>query len=486
MVALSSFDKLTHAEKWVYVRTHQNTLVGRLLIGVHSTGVYCLPTCTAREPKAENVRFYTSEADAQAAGLRPCRRCRPDYFYRDYDPDLERLSTLIDALRRDPANFAGLEAMATASGIGVTKLHTLFRQHYHTTPAAYLARTRLAAARQMLADPGRQVIEVAYAAGYESLSAFHHNFRKAMGLSPGDFQRLGKDTSFTIALPGNYVSWVPLKLLGRDPESCIERVTGQNAVKALHIGANTVLLHMEWRAGQVRCRVEAAHPLDTASMQQVHAAALSMLGYQANPAGFERLVAGRADLTRLIEGRHGLRIPLFADSFEGITWAIIGQQVNLAFAYRLRRHLAALCGQPTGQGLQAHPTPQAVAGLDYADLTQRQFSRSKAEYLIDTARLLVSGELALNPFDAASQAEKRLRAVRGFGPWATNYVLMRALGYSDCVPLGDTGLSTALQRYYQLERRPNARETADLLRSFSPYRSLATYHLWLSLGDEPV
>ena len=486
MVALPSLDRLSHAEQLAYIRVNRKAFVGRLLIGVMSTGIYCLPSCMAREPKPENVRFFKTEEEAQAAGLRPCRRCHPDYFYRDYDPDSESLAALVEAMRREPGAFSGVDNMVASSGIGVTKLHALFRQHYHTTPAIYLSRVRIATACAVLADPNRRVIDAAYAAGYKSLSAFHDNFRKAMGLSPKDYQQLGKTNEFTITLPEDYLPWVTLKLLGRDADSIIERVSGKQAIKALSINSKPLLLHMEWTDREVRCRVDSSVPLSTAAMQSVHCAAIRMLGFWTNPTAFERAVSANPDHARLIDGRRGMRIPLYADMFEAVTWAIVGQQVNLAFAYKLRRELAQLSGTPAGAGLVAHPTPEAVSALDYADLTSRQYSRRKAEYLIDTARLVASVQLQLDPLGAASQVEKQLLAVRGLGPWSVNYIMMRALGHANCVPFGDTGLTTALQRLYQLDHRPDVAETADLMQPFEPYRSLATYHLWLSLGANPV
>jgi 3-methyladenine DNA glycosylase/8-oxoguanine DNA glycosylase len=64
--------------------------------------------------------------------------------------------------------------------------------------------------------------------------------------------------------------------------------------------------------------------------------------------------------------------------------------------------------------------------------------------------------------------------------------MMRALGFADCVPLGDTGLSTGLQRFFALDHRPGAQEVATLMEPFAPFRSLATYHLWMSLGVNPA
>ncbi len=484
MVTLSVLDSLSHAEQLDYIRANRKAFMGKLLIGVHSTGIYCLPTCTAREPKAENVRLYRTEADAQAEGLRPCRRCHPDHFYRDYDPDLECLTNTVKALQANVYTFAGVDDVLEATGIGTTKLNALFRQHYHTTPAAFLSRTRIAAACRLLDDPACQITDVAYNVGYESLSAFHDNFRKATGISPKDYQRLGNH--FTLTLPENYLSWVTLKLLGRDPDSLIERVNGNHAIKALTVGSQPVLVEMDWYDQQVDCHVESAQALDTRAMHSIHAAITRMLGFALNPAPFERQIAGSPDLARLTKGRIGLRIPMSGDVFEGITWAIVGQQVNLAFAFKLRRALAELCGEAAGKGFCAHPSPERVAALDYTDLTDRQFSRKKAEYLIDTARLIVSGNLLIDPQSTATEIEKRLHAVRGLGPWSVNYIMMRALGFADCVPLGDTGLSTGLQRFFALDHRPGAAEVGDLMQPFAPYRSLATYHLWMSLGANPA
>ncbi len=488
--ALNTFDTfggLTHEEQWQYVQGHRQALVGKLLIGVLSTGIYCLPICTARQPKIENIRFFRSESDAQAAGLRACRRCHPDYFYRDYDPDFEALLALVDAIQDSPAAFNGLDSMTAASGIGGTKLTALFRQHYHTTPAAFLSRVRIATACHLLAeaDAARPIIDIAYESGYESLSAFYDNFRKATGLSPKDYQSLGKSNAFSVALPENYLTWVTRNQLGRDPESQAERVTDNRMVKALCLPSGPVRIHMEWCADSVAVRVDSAQSLDFAAMHTVHSAVIRMLGLATNPAPFERYVQADPRLARLIEGRQGLRIPLNADIFEGIAWAIIGQQVNLPFAYKLRRALIEICGQTAGDGMIAHPTAEAVAKLDYADLTSRQYSRRKAEYLIDTARLIADGKLNVDPFGAASQVEATLMDVRGLGKWSVNYIMMRALGFANCAPLGDTGLSTALQRFFNLDHRPGADETERWMEPFAPYRSLATLHLWLTLREVP-
>jgi len=209
----------------------------------------------------------------------------------------------------------------------------------------------------------------------------------------------------------------------------------------------------------------------------VRKVAVRLLGLASDPKPFERLH------TDLVEGRRGLRIPLTATVFESIAWAIVGQQVNLAFAFKLRRVLVELA---SGKGdLVPHPDAAQVARLDYSDLTARQYSRRKAEYLIDTARLIANGALDAEAMaeQPANEVRERLLAVRGFGEWTTNYVMMRGCGFENCLPLGDTGVTTSLQRFFALDHRPGREETEELMRRFEPYRSLATFHLWMRLHD---
>jgi 3-methyladenine DNA glycosylase/8-oxoguanine DNA glycosylase len=146
-----------------------------------------------------------------------------------------------------------------------------------------------------------------------------------------------------------------------------------------------------------------------------------------------------------------------------------------------------LAGIAAGERLRAHPEAAAVAALDYEDLTRRQFSRRKAEYIIDTARAIAAGDVDLDALAAGSApaAERRLLDVRGIGPWSAQYMLMRGFGFGDCVPAGDSGLATALARFFRLEERPDATGTRRLMERFAPYRTLATFHLWTSLGESP-
>lgn len=457
---------------------------GRFLTGVVTTGIYCLPSCPARKPLPENVRFFATEMEALAAGLRPCRRCRPDLFYEGRDLDLERLEGLLAEVAREPAEFPDVASLAAASGFGVTKLATLARRHYHATPLALLQRLRVTWAAERLLAGRDRLLDVGFEAGWESPSALHAAFRRLTGLSPGGYRRLASEDEILLRLPSRYRVEDTLAYLGRDPESPTERVRGRTAARALLLAGGPARVTVELAAGHARCRLEADRTLSAGERAAAHAALVRWLAIdgEAGPSGRR----GRDALwRRLLRRRPGLRVPRTPTVFEGLTWAIVGQQVNLPFAYRLRRRAIELAGERLDPWLVCHPTPERLAELEPAELTGRQYSRRKAEYLLGAARRAADGELDLEalPAGSATRAGDRLAALRGVGPWTVQYVLMRSCGFADCLPASDVALARAVAGFFALEGRPEAEEVQRLLAPFAPHRSLATFHLWSLLGD---
>ena len=384
-----------------------------------------------------------------------------------------------------PGRFRSVAALAKALGLAMPALETLFLTHAHVEATTWLQAARArAAGTLLLCGPAGAVGE---ACGFPSPEAFETGFTRATGLAPAAYQALGRTAAFTLALPPGYRVEDMLAYHGRDPLSLSERVSGTTLTKGVVLEGREAVLEMAFRGAAVHCRVLAPSAPGAPAMAQAHRRAVRMLGLGTDPAAFERSVAGLG-LGRLVASRPGLRIPLTADVWESLVWAILGQQVNLAFAYSLRRRLTGLCGGTTDQGLRVHPTPAAVAALEPEQLKPLQFSRSKAEYVIGLARKVATGELPLEalPDGAATAAAARLAAERGIGPWTAHYVLMRGCGFGDCVPLGDAGLTLALQRQHQLDHRPTVKETAALMAPFAPHRSLATFHLWASLKGVPA
>lgn len=470
--------RMTDTRMYERVLASDASCNGRFFLGVLTTGIYCLPGCRARKPKRENVRFFPSCEAARAAGLRPCRKCHPDDFARGADPVLESVETLVGEVRARPADFRDARAIIRRSGFGASRVFELFRQHYHLTPADLLVRARLSCAKARLLSTDRALADVAADAGFESLSVFHAHFRRHTGLTPGDYRQLRDYSTFTVQLPADYPLPYLRRALSRDPHSLTERLEGNDYICATRIDDTPVLLRLQLEPSAVQVDVDCVEP--TAGIAaQAHAVVAGLLGLNQDADGFARL-AKKLGLARLVKGRPGLRLSQTHSIFEGLLWAIIGQQINFAFACQLRRRLIEHAGTPLADGLWAPPTPAEVAALQPADLVALKFSRQKAAYVIDTARLVVEGKLDLAGLASlsATRAERTLLAVRGLGPWSVNYLMMRALGFTDCVPYGDTGVTSGLQSLLKLELRPDVDATRRLMTPFAPYRSLATAHLW--------
>jgi AraC family transcriptional regulator of adaptative response / DNA-3-methyladenine glycosylase II len=447
---------------------------GRFFFGVTTTGIYCLPSCKARKPKPENTRFFPTAEAARAAGLRACKKCHPDDFARGADPVLESIEQLVAEIRQNPASFKDARAIVKRSGFGPTRLFELFRQHYHATPADVLVRARLEIAKRALLTTDIALAEIAFAAGFESLSVFHEHFRGFNGLTPLAYRELRSTTSFEIALPAGYPLAYFKRTLGRDPHSLTERLDADVYTTVARLGPeqSPALLTLHFSPTQVRAEVSAHAP-------EAHALVIALLGLDQDAAAFTRL-ARKLGLARLVAGRTELRVAQTSSVFDGLLWAIIGQQINLPFAFQLKHRLIALASRPFSDGLYAPPTAAEIARLDPEQLKPLQFSRSKATYVIDTACLIVSGQLNLTDLRtmSATRAERTLLAIRGLGPWSVNYLMMRSLGFADCVPLGDTGVTSGLQSLLMLDERPDIEATKRLMSVFSPHRSLATAHLW--------
>ncbi len=465
--------RLTNATMYARVLAEDASYNGRFFTGVLTTGIYCLPACKARKPKLSNVRFFPTCEAARAAGLRACKKCHPDDFARGADPVLETIETLVGEVRARPAAFADARTIVRRSGFGATRVFELFRLHYHTTPADLLLRARLDQAKRQLLDSSASLAVIAQDAGFESLSAFHENFRRWNGLTPAAYRELGDSTAFTVSLPEGYPLPYLRRALSRDVHSVTERLVGDRYIAVVQLSDGPALLKLRLSPDTLHAEIFRG------SAAEAHAIVVGLAGLDEDAAAFARL-ARKLGLGRLVAGRPELRISRTPTIFDGLLWAIIGQQINFTFACLLKRRLIERSSAVFADGLHAPPTPVAVAALEPADLLPLQFSRQKADYVVATARLITGGQLDLTALRtmSATRAERTLLAVRGLGPWSVNYLMMRSLGFPDCVPLGDTGVTSGLQALLKLDERPDIDATRRLMAVFSPHRSLATTHLW--------
>lgn len=468
--------KLPEPFSWSREEARRGKFDGKFLIGVKTTGIYCLPSCPTHPPKKENVTLFHTEAECLAVGLRACKRCRPDLFYRGEDENIALFDGLISRVRADIAAFADASALARGAGVSLTKLGVLYREHAHLAPAQWLRRERVRRAAGLLLAGNAKVVDVGYEAGFESESVFHRQFLSLTRMTPGAYRALSN--VFLLQSPFAYRAKEILAYHGRDPESLCERSEGNKIWKALLTSDGPALLELSLEKEGVWARVHGEKKLGRSSLAFLHEAALKILGLNNETAPFE---SRHAEFTA---PRKGLRLPNIPTGFDGLAWGIIGQQINVKFASSLRSEIIRMAGEKIGE-MRTHPTPQRIADMSVAVLNKKRFSRSKAKYLIGTAEKVASGALDVEnlPRGSAVAAERKLTALHGVGTWTARYTMLRG-GFADSAPVGDSALATALQRLHKLKERPDQAQTIKLMAQFSPHRSLATMHLWTSLKEQ--
>jgi AraC family transcriptional regulator of adaptative response/methylated-DNA-[protein]-cysteine methyltransferase len=187
----------TDDARWAAVRQRDAAADGAFVYCVRTTGVYCRPSCPSRRPRRENVRFHASGAEAQRAGFRACKRCRPN----DATLAEERAGAIARACRtiESAEGPIDLAALAAAAGMSRFHFHRVFKSLTGLTPGAYAAARRSQRVRDALAR-GMGVTRAIYAAGFESSGRFYATAAKSLGMTPRAFRAGGRGETIRFAL----------------------------------------------------------------------------------------------------------------------------------------------------------------------------------------------------------------------------------------------------------------------------------------------
>ena len=199
---------------------------------------------------------------------------------------------------------------------------------------------------------------------------------------------------------------------------------------------------------------------------------------------FYRFAAADPRLSQIIGERTGYRMTCKPDIMEALMWAVLGQQINMAFAYILKRRIVEHFGHHVeyeGRKYWLMPTSEELSSLDAETLRDMQVSYRKAEYLGLCAAGVKNGELskgkllAMGDYDAVL---KYMTSFKGIGPWSANTVLMRTLKYRNAVPIGDAGLRNAIRLTDGLEERPDKAYIISVIEGWGGYGAYATLYMW--------
>ncbi len=481
---------------WV---SRDRRFVGRFVMGVTSTGIYCRPGCPAKLPARHRVRFYGSPAAAESAGFRPCLRCRPDSApgsaaWRGTSATVTRALRLIDA---GALSHGSLEALAGRLGVTSRWLRRLFMEHVGASPSA-VARTRQAHfARRLLGDTSLPLEDVAVAAGFGSARRLRETLRHTFRRTPTELRGRRRtrvaddDGTLVLRLPAR-LPFEPAPLLAFLAQRAIPGVeeVGDGLYRRTFLppreredGAGTVRpLVLEARADAATGVTLRVPPAALAALPWLVARVTRVFDLDADAGAIARHLGRDPRLARALAGR-AVRVPGAFDPFEAGVRALLGQQVSVAAARTLAHRLVLACGMrartPDGGLTHAFPAPEAVAAAPLGGLG---LTRARAAALRGFARAVADGALDLGMSAGLDDAVTRLTAFPGIGEWTAHYIALRALGEPDAFPAGDLGVRKALARGGPL---PTERVVLARAEGWRPWRAYAVVALWTEPARAP-
>ena len=446
---------------------------GRFYVAVLTTGIYCRPVCPARTPRPENVRFYASAAAAQAAGFRPCLRCRPELLAPAVS-GLPLSAPVLRAIRLIEAgglNEGSTVGLAATLGLGVRQLNRLFARELGTTPLAVARAVRLQLARRLLANPQLRLADVAMHAGYGSVRRFNAEFQTVYKLAPGALRQglaPSPDTGIGFSVPIRqpyHRQWM-LDFLAARALTGIESVTGSQYRRCVPLedgSSGYVVAELHDDCLEVRVPLQSVLPVHGILRRLRH-----VFDLDADGAAIHAQLSLDPWLQPWLAAAPGLRIPGAWDGFETAVRAILGQQVSVARA----RAIAQLFIDRIGGG--RFPSAQTLAQTDIAALGT--MPRARCEAVRSLAAAVAAGQLVLDECQDASALQTSLTAIKGIGEWTAGYIAMRIARDPDTFLPTDWVIRKALA-----DAPLGARHQPAL---WQPWRSYAVMALWFKADVE--
>jgi len=495
---------------YLALKAHDARFDGSFFTAVTSTGIYCRPVCRVKTPRRENCRFFRHAAQAEAAGFRPCLRCRPEMAPRSAGwstQDASRIlalqaARLIDEPDAWPAasdgEAPGAARIAQKLGVSDRHLRRLFEAHFGVSPLQYLQTRRLLVAKQLIADTQLPMTQVALASGFASVRRFNAAFIEHYGLNPSTLRRSGdpeggrpegQPLKLRVGLRPPYDAGVMLGFFARRVLAGVETVVDEpmpdgaagaayaRTLRVPHGGG----VHIGW----LRVRIDPMREQAVLEVSQSLASVLpivisrvrALFDLDADP------MAINAVLHEAFPGGDGIRVPGTVDGFELAVRAVLGQQVTVAAARTLGSRLVQAFGEtvetPVAGLDRLFPTPAALSAADGDALGRLGIVRQRQAALQALARETAAGRLTLHAGAELHGTLAALQALPGIGAWTAQYIAMRALRWPDAFPAGDVALQKALGV-------TGARAAEQASHGWQPWRSYAVLRAWHGKAAAPA
>ncbi|MEI4771341.1 DNA-3-methyladenine glycosylase [Psychrobacillus sp. FJAT-51614] len=295
-----------------------------------------------------------------------------------------------------------------------------------------------------------------------------------------------QDEQIIIHTPPNFSFKQNLHYLSRSTNECLFHISEDMVRKAITVGECITLIEIKERDEHslVVDFLGDTRPISSKDREKVAAYIFEWFDLKTDMSRFIELSSNDPILQQAITEFNGLRIMGIPDLFEAMVWGILGQQINLTYAYTLKRRLVEQYGRALefeGKQYWVFPSPGEIANLSIEDLASLKMTVKKCEYLLDVANLinlgLLTKEMLLETNDI-KKAEKKLTSIRGIGPWTANYVLMRCLRFPSAFPIDDVGLHNALKYITGSQQKPSKDEILLLSKAWKGWEAYATFYLW--------
>jgi len=452
--------------------------------GVTTTGIYCVPSCSAR-PHPGNVVRYGSPAAAEAAGFRACLRCRPYRSAPTVATGPEVVCRAVHLIGEGALDAGTEDDLARRLGVSGRHLRRLFDEHVGTTPDRLARSNRTHFARRLLDDTDLTVTDIAWASGFGSLRQLNRACREIFRASPTELRtrrrktdRLVADGGLRLRLPfQGPLDWDRLlAYFERRAIDGVEHVADGTYRRTIVLDGDPGVLeigpggpdHLELRA----------HLPHVGGLIHVVQGARRIFALDRDPTAADVHLATDPVLGPLVASRPGLRVPGTWDGYETGVRVIVGQQVSVAGASTVTARIVERIGQRV-PGLEpfglTHTFPDP-ATLATADLDGIGMPGARARAIKAFAAAVDKGDVPLDGRLPVADLVAAICAVPGLGPWTAGVLALR-LGEPDTFPAADLGLRRAANP------GGDPLATSDLVaraERWRPHRAAAAFHLWQS------
>lgn len=473
------------------VKSRDRRFDGVFYTAVHTTGIYCRPSCPARTPALRNVSFHPTAAAAQAAGFRACKRCLPDATpgSPEWDVAADVAGRAMHLISDGLVDRDGVEGLAAAVGYTPRHLTRVLTAELGAGPLALARARRAQTARVLIETSELAFADVAFASGFASVRQFNDTVREVYAASPSQLRGRpgcrgrGAVTSgeleLRVAVRTPFDGRALLRFLAVHAVPGVEAVEGDRYLRTMSLPHGTGVLDVTLTdlpaagAGTLPVRLHLADLRDTGTaVTRVR----RLLDADSDPTAVTEAFTGDPVLGPLRRRRPGLRVPRGVDPDETAVRTVVGQQVSVAGARTVTARLVLEYGDPveTGHPELTHLFPSAgsLASVDPAELPM---PRSRGRALVGLAAALADGRVDLAGGADRDEARAALLGLAGIGPWTADVIALRALGHPDVFLPTDLAVRSVLAGM-GLSGRPE-----EVAEAWRPWRSYALVHLWTTL-----